>query len=170
MWPVEDPTAASIPVNYRGSTTRAHTALNHSSSPRYPPSAPKQLAESVSDDGDEIRLHVPYVTPARASRSTPERSSVEVDMSATHYPRTTPDPDPETSYSASTGSSTPPLTVKFEDSQAIGAAPSAPIAPEHNPASRAEKAAYGARTTSSLPIRHFSSPARSKTRAVPRWL
>ena len=139
MWPVEDPTAASIPVNYRGSTTRAHTALNHSSSPRYPPSAPKQLAESVSDDGDEIRLHVPYVTPARASRSTPERSSVEVDMSATHYPRTTPDPDPETSYSASTGSSTPPLTVKFEDSQAIGAAPSAPIAPEHKQASRAEK-------------------------------
>ena len=168
MWPVEDPTAASIPVNYRGSTTLAHTALNHSSSPQYPPSAPEQLAESVPDDSDEIRLHFPYVTPARASRSTPGPSSVEVDRSTAHYPPTTPDPDPETSYSASTGSSTSPPTVKFEDSQAIGAAPSAPIAPEHNPASRAEKgsiwseddfiAAYQAFFLP-RPIKDSSSPA-----------
>ncbi|KAM5544255.1 hypothetical protein V8D89_001915 [Ganoderma adspersum] len=126
MWAVEDPSTASIPVNYQGSTTQTHTTIDHSSSPlQSPPSAREQVADSVPDYGGEIRLQFPYITHDQTSRAMPEPGSVAVNLSAGYYPPTTPGPESSTH--------SPPPPIAWTEDFGVSAAPSSAYIPPSAP-------------------------------------
>ena len=166
-WSIHDPSAAALPVDHNFATTPAP--------PRMVPRQPsRRLSAATNAQGQHILEHnvIQFQPPdlgATTTSSTRPRSTYIVDNTFPANAAIT-SPDPETSYSPSTGSSMSSPTVRFEEPQGSAATPSPHVTPNHNPASPAGKgsiwsedefiAAYQAFFLPH-PIKDSSSPAQA---------
>ncbi|KAM5544253.1 hypothetical protein V8D89_001913 [Ganoderma adspersum] len=134
-WSIHDPAAAALPVDHHFATmpARACTVPRQPSSPL--PAATNAQEQHIPEH-NVIQFQPPNLCATATATSSRPRSTYIADSAFAAHPATTR-PDLETNYSSSTALSTSPPTVKLEGRQVSAATPSALIAPEHNPASRA---------------------------------